>query len=353
MRSVVIVDGYSSGALYAPELRKRGIMPLHVRSSPEVPEIFQGSFRPGDYAEDFRTADPAILETLLRPYAPQAVLAGTETGVPLADVLSERLRLRTNGSALTACRRNKYKMIERLRECGVPVARQCLVDSLSGVAKAVEEIGLPLVMKPIDSAGGEGMRICETESEAEAAFLAIFGLKNSLGFYNRQVLAQEFLIGKEYFLDTVSLDGRSLLTDVGAYVKEGKRRLYREIALVDFHDPVIPDMLAYFLEVLRALGIENGPAHGEIILTPDGPRLVEVGARPAGVGWPELVRLAVGYDQIVGTLDAYLAPSRFRRQRRKGLRKQGEAGIVFTIAEETKDLFSIGNVERYFHRTGE
>ena len=41
-------------------------------------------------------------------------------------------------------------------------------------------------------------------------------------------------------------------------------------------------LVAYATQVLDALGIRHGAAHAEIILTPTGPCLVEIGCRPQG-----------------------------------------------------------------------
>ena len=55
----------------------------------------------------------------------------------------------------------------------------------------------------------------------------------------------------------------------------------------------------------RAVGIENGVAHVELILTPKGPRLVEIGARPGG-NRARLLDLAFGLDLIGAYHDALL-----------------------------------------------
>jgi len=60
--------------------------------------------------------------------------------------------------------------------------------------------------------------------------------------------------------------------------------------------------------VLDALEIRNGPAHGEVMLTPDGPCLVEVGARPHGGegSWVPLVNQCLGTSQVKASVDLYL-----------------------------------------------
>lgn len=49
---------------------------------------------------------------------------GAESGVELADRISERMGLRTNGIALSEARRNKYVMGETVRRAGVRAVKQ-------------------------------------------------------------------------------------------------------------------------------------------------------------------------------------------------------------------------------------
>ena len=54
----------------------------------------------------------------------------------------------------------------------------------------------------------------------------------------------------------------------------------------------------------KAVGLENGPAHVEIILTKDGPKMVEMGARMGGgCITTHLVPLSTGIDMIKATID--------------------------------------------------
>jgi GTP cyclohydrolase III len=53
------------------------------------------------------------------PLNVRAVFAGAETGVELADQLSEAMNLRTNGTAHSEERRNKFAMGEAVRNAGI------------------------------------------------------------------------------------------------------------------------------------------------------------------------------------------------------------------------------------------
>jgi biotin carboxylase len=58
---------------------------------------------------------------------------------------------------------------------------------------------------------------------------------------------------------------------------------------------------------VKAVGIDNGPAHVEIMLTKDGPKMVELGARMGGdCITTHLVPLSTGVDMIKATMDICL-----------------------------------------------
>lgn len=83
-------------------------------------------------------------------------MAGTESAVHLSDCLSERLNVRSNGVELSSCRRDKYIMGERIRECGVrAVAQRKCVTLEEGLEFARGHIGGILVLKPTLSAGSD------------------------------------------------------------------------------------------------------------------------------------------------------------------------------------------------------
>ena len=66
-------------------------------------------------------------------------------------------------------------------------------------------------------------------------------------------------------------------------------------------------LVDYMHKVLDALEIRNGPSHGEIMWTKDGPCLVEVGSRPhGGEGtFVQLVEQPIGYSQLSVMIDAH------------------------------------------------
>ena len=85
-RTAVIVDGYSSGAGFARELRKFGFRCAHVQSDYEVPRVYRYTYNPDDYA--ITICFPKCIEKnieVIRAFNPQFIIPGSESGVELAD----------------------------------------------------------------------------------------------------------------------------------------------------------------------------------------------------------------------------------------------------------------------------
>ena len=65
-------------------------------------------------------------------------------------------------------------------------------------------------------------------------------------------------------------------------------------------------LVNYAKKVANAIGIAYGPSHIEIIMTDDGPKLVEIAARISGATNMEVSNETLGYNVIDLTIDSYL-----------------------------------------------
>ena len=121
--AAVVVDAYSTGARLAPRFAAAGLPVVHVQSSARLPDFYARAFRAGDFVENVvHEGDLEATAARLAAHEPAFVVVGAEPGVPLADALSERLGLPSNGSAQSAARRDKNAMSEALRDAGLRTA---------------------------------------------------------------------------------------------------------------------------------------------------------------------------------------------------------------------------------------
>ncbi len=320
---VAVVDAFKTTYRFADAFTALGAGVIQVQSTPRllpgVPPVDPSKFT--HYLVNDGDLDRLLDE--LADLKPRAVLPARESGVELADELSERLGLPSNGTALSRARRDKYLQIERLKAQGVPAMRQLRTDDEAELRAWHETLAGTAVVKPLRSVGGEGVTFCDSPDESAAALSSLLHRGNVLGERNTHVVAQEYLVGAEYIVNTVSCDGLHHVTDVWStdrITANAVRDLVVAQVLLRSDDPTVHKLVPYAHRVLDALGIRYGAAHLEIKLTPDGPRLIEAGARPSGL--PYYVAEAVGEGQFEWSADAYLRPERFRARAGEDYRRR-------------------------------
>jgi biotin carboxylase/SAM-dependent methyltransferase len=325
--SVIVVDGYSSGAFYVPLLEKHSIPAVHVRSLPEslnckltdVADQALKRWGPHYAAMIDGSADLDDVLRRLKAYSPRALLVGCESGVELADTLAHALGLPGNDLARSHARRDKYLMHRALQQAGLRALKSILSDNLQTILHFLEaDVGYPAVLKPPRSSGADGVHICRTPQEVERAFVSLAGSPSLFGEPITHVLAQEFAPGEEVVVNTVSHEGKHRLSDLWRYSKiitADGRSVYDGAELVSDFGESTREIIDYAFATLDALGIGFGPAHMEIMHTPSGPVLIECGSRPMGGSFPQdLLRESQQRTQLELCLEAALEPEAFLKR---------------------------------------
>ncbi|MEV4435218.1 ATP-grasp domain-containing protein [Streptomyces sp. NPDC049585] len=308
----MIVDPYSSGMYFAPAFREAGVPVVAVLSRPPV-EVYASSWHPEDFDEVIRydeyDGDLAAVAARLKELDPCCVVAGTETGVELADRLAaQTVPERANVPALGPARWHKGEMAKAVARAGLPVVPQICTDDAGDVESWIAREGLTgadLVIKPPRSAGTDGVVRVPGGRGWREAFDAQLGRRNQWGVLNDRMLVMQYVTGTEFVVDTFTHDGRHTVTDVTRYSKidnGAHMAVYDTMEWLAPNDAVVPELVAYTRGVLDAVGMRFGAAHVEVMLTQDGPRLIELNARPHGGGQPRFCRRATGDSQIDRTV---------------------------------------------------
>ncbi len=333
--AAVVVDAYSTGSRLAPRFAAAGLPVVHVQSSPRLPDFYMRGFKAGDFVENvIHEGDLEATAARVAAHDPAFVVVGAEPGVPLADALSERLGLPSNGSAQSLARRDKNAMSEALRAAGLRTAEALKTgDAAEAVAWAASRGGAPVVVKPLDSAGTDGVSIARDAAAIEAAFAANLGRPNALHGANEQLLVQELLEGTQLFVNSVSWDGVHHVSEVWRdnKLRRGANFIYDYEELLPRHGEQQDQVVPYVESVLDALGIRYGPAHTEVMLTAGGPVLVESGARMHGSVPDEIVDRCTPSHQTL-TAEAYLEPESVARRAQRPYELAAGAYCVMLIS---------------------
>lgn len=310
---IALVNPVSTGSELAAAFREEGAECVHVYTPA------QREAHASDDTE-FRVLheDPAATVRSLRRLGVDTVVPASEYGVTAADELSELLGVAGHDPATRPARRDKYEMVRALRTAGLPHASTCTVSSEGELSKVLDDWErFPLVIKPVNSAGTDGCRVCVDRDAALAAFRAVAQKRNLMGETNRAVMVQEYLTGTQYIVNTVSMAGRHLLTEL--YTERIDRiddvPVLRHLLSLPAAEGGERELVAYVLDCLDALGVREGAAHTEVMLTAAGPRLVEVNSRVMGPCLaPDPYFAAFGYSHQHLTVERYLRPHDFQRR---------------------------------------
>jgi len=335
--AAVVVDAYSTGARLAPRFAAAGLPVVHVQSSPRLPDFYLRAFRAGDFVESIvHEGELEATAARVAAHEPAFVVVGAEPGVPLADALSERLGLPSNGSAQSPARRDKNAMSEALRAAGLRTAEALKTSSVSeAIEWAAQRGGASVVVKPLDSAGTDGVSICHDGTAIEAAFAAILGRPNALHGANEELLVQELLEGTQLFVNSISWDGVHHVSEVWRdnKLRRGANFIYDFEELLPRHGEQQDQVVPYVEAVLDALGIRFGPAHTEVMLTETGPVLVESGARMHGSVRDDIIDRCTP-SHVTVTVDAYLDPPSVARRAAEGYTLRAASYCVMLISHQ-------------------
>jgi glutathione synthase/RimK-type ligase-like ATP-grasp enzyme len=347
MRNIIVVDCISSGTNYIEDIVNRGYKPviLELQSGEmnveEYKQKMQSNYDRIGYDYDLVFEKDTYDETIemIRELDPLLIVAGSERGVILTSRLSNDLGLLgtpiENLDAMTL----KDKMHERLAEAGLRHIRGKVVASVDEAVEFYESESLnEVVIKPVYSFCSVGVRICLDKEEMIGSLKEIFTKNNAYGDANTKLLVQERINGDEYVVNTTSCDGIPRLISMWKYEKiktsEGAI-VYDTIKSVKRLNLGEAEMVEYAYDVVRAIGIEYGPVHGEFMIDEKGPVLIEVNCRPAGLSMAsEYLDMIFAQHDTDSILDSYLNPERFNEQRKQPYNPPGSGAVKLFIAPE-------------------
>lgn len=224
------------------------------------------------------------IERLVRRYGPPHRITGIlePLQVPLAQV---RQHFEVPGpSPQTAERfRDKALMKQVLQKHNIPCARFRLLHGVQQGLEFADQIGLPLVLKP---PAGAGCKATWRIDDRAALKQALHSLRPSP---QNPILAEEFLRGREFSFETVTLGGKIQAHSISQYLPTPLEVMQTPwiqwVCLLprQIDTPQYKEIYAIGAKVVRALGLEDGVTHMEWFARDDGSFAVgEIAARPPG-----------------------------------------------------------------------
>ncbi|MBD8237100.1 ATP-grasp domain-containing protein [Pseudomonas fluorescens] len=310
MKTVLIVDPFSTGKLYARLLKAQGVKCYAVISTDTLPKHFTDDLIREDFEDLYHWEEGLLVD--LESLSLHAVIAGCETAIYLTDYLTKVLRIKGNSHVTSDLRRNKFSMQQALKHHGLANIESQLLSSQSHIRKVVDSLEetATYVVKPLNSAATEGVVFAQGRGEVETALNnAAWKQKNDLGEINLGFIVQPFISGPEYVVDMVAFDGEYIIATVCKYTKihkNGSKFVYESLDTLNPQAAELRPLTDYARQAAAALGVQVGPIHMEIIWSDAGPVMIEAGGRLHGGIAPLLFQQVYHPDLLSLAIDSYL-----------------------------------------------
>jgi biotin carboxylase len=240
-------------------------------------------------APGFEFADESIVvdirdpETCLQAVShlnPAAVL-GLATEVAVVTVAAIAAHYGLKGLSVEAAYNctSKLQMRKRFFENAIPSPRFNVVAGEEELDALSHSFGYPLVLKPSDSAGSRGVSIVSSPEALHAAFA--HASKFTL---SGEILIEEFMEGVEISVEAFVQDWEATILALSD--KKRTESFYPLDTQVIFPSTKSPEVQQRARDIARdaikACKVNNAVVHMEMIVTPEGPKMVELAARGAG-----------------------------------------------------------------------
>jgi biotin carboxylase len=193
--------------------------------------------------------------------------------------------------------RDKARMKDELRRHGLPCARHRLLRGWGDAEDFVSNVGLPIVLKPPAGMGCKATWRIRNHDELRGALSALHASPEN------PALAEEFLRGREYSFETITVGGEvrfhslSRCYPTPLEVMETPWIQWVCVLPRDISGDDFADARELGVRAVKVLGLETGFTHMEWFRRDDGSLAIgEIAARPPGANFVRMNSFAHDVD---------------------------------------------------------
>ncbi|AMX83168.1 hypothetical protein GS3922_05430 [Geobacillus subterraneus] len=201
-----------------------------------------------------------------------------------ASLLAKNLGLIGTNPLAVEISRNKFLTRKALYESNIKVPKFALVNGLEEAIEFGNKIGYPCILKPVDGQGSDNV-VLITSPE---------GFKEPIEFHRNnpiyyrgvkkypKLLVEEYLEGPLVSVETISYQNEVYVLGITDRTVGKPPYFVAETASFPAKIDNEHEVIQMVIDALQAINFDFGPAHTEVIITEDGPRIVEINPRLAG-----------------------------------------------------------------------
>ena len=256
------------------------------------------------YADEYFNASTIDIDAVVevaKSFCPDGIMT-LATDMPMRSIAKAAEVLGLPGiDTETAIRStDKGEMIKAFAECGVEHPWYYIAKDTEQLQTVKDKLTYPCIVKPTDNAGSRGVKLIESEKNlAESYGYAVASSRSGA------VIFEEYMQGREVSVEIIVKGGVVHVLAVTDKITTGAPHFVEMGHTQPSSLPAdkVEEIKDLACRAVKAVGINDGPAHVEIMLTDKGAKMVELGARMGGdCITTHLVPLSTGVDMIEATI---------------------------------------------------
>jgi biotin carboxylase len=293
VKTVLFVGAGRHQRLAIAQARERGLRVVAVDRNAAAPGLGLADVAA---VVDFTDVE-AVTEVARRERVDGALTVSADRAVPVVAAVAEALGLPGIGTETAERMTHKLVMRDALAAAGVPQPPHSALLSEGDVDPALERVGFPAVLKPADSGGQRAVFRVESRDELQRNLAEAVEESPT-----RTAMVEEFVEGTEMNGIVVARGGEPVLLTLSDRLRPPG--IGFGVGWIHVFPPSVNGAALGLSERIagdsvRALGMRDGIAFPQLIVSPDGRVVVvEVAARIPGGQMADLVRHAVGVDLV-------------------------------------------------------
>lgn len=272
-----------SGSQACRSLREEGIKVILVNSNPAT-IMTDSDMADAIYIEPL---EPEVVAKIIEKERPDGIIAGLggQTSLNITTEIAEmgvleKFNVELLGTSLQAIKDSEDRDLfkRKMISIGEKVPRSKAVNTIEDALTTIDELGLPLIIRPAYTLGGAGGGIAYTKEELVE--ITEVGLKRSL---IHQVLIEESIIGWKEFEYEVMRDKNDTCIVICNMENIDPMGIHTGESIVVTPSQTLSDvdhqkLRSTSIKIIRALGIEGG-CNIQFAVRDDEVRIVEVNPR--------------------------------------------------------------------------
>ncbi|MCH1924519.1 ATP-grasp domain-containing protein [Shewanella sp. C32] len=178
---------------------------------------------------------------------------------------------------------DKLAMKDQLKAQNIPIPAYCAVPAKADVYQCAENIGLPLVIKPVDSRGARGVQYIDHLASLESAW-ELAAQESPTG----RVMMEEYLPGPQFSTETLADNGHYYTLGFADRNYEWLEKTKPFMIENGGDSPtaqsaeVKQKVIDVAEQAAKALGIDSGVAKGDMVFSGGQAKVIEIAGRLSG-----------------------------------------------------------------------